>query len=176
MSYLYVFDPIIRNAFLKNLETELQKSFLSLMKPIICLKQPLTSQAAAYRFLVKQAELEANKFGNKEVEAFAHFFRIEVEKLTDHINREKIISPNEIIESYSKKRKHRDPREFFERMCEVGNAIKKSLLAEGKNPRSYIHAMGDFMLKWLDTADDDSYINVASRYLTKKKTKRQSWK
>ena len=56
-------------------------------------------------------------------------------------------------------------------MSEAGNAIKKRLLAEGKNPRSYVHSMGDFLLRWLDTADDDSFINVASCYLNRERNK-----
>ena len=49
--------------------------------------------------------------------------------------------------------------------------LRKVCLAEGKNPRSYIHAMGDFLLKWVDTLGDNSFINVASRYLNKEKNK-----
>jgi DNA excision repair protein ERCC-2 len=56
-------------------------------------------------------------------------------------------------------------------MCEAGNAIKKRLLAEGKNPRSYVHSMGDFLLRWMETADDDSFINVASSYLSREKNR-----
>ena len=65
----------------------------------------------------------------------------------------------------------KDPRVFFDSLRDAGAAIKKSLLAQGKNPRSYIHAMSEFLLKWLDTLGDDSYISVASRYLNKEKTK-----
>ena len=107
---------------------------------------------------MKQAEVEANRFGNKELRAFAHFFKEEVEKLTDGVSRRRIISPRrDIIEIIQKHGSIDDPKEFFERMHEAGNAIKKSLLAEGKNPRSYIHAMGEFLLKWLETVGDDSY-------------------
>jgi DNA excision repair protein ERCC-2 len=56
-------------------------------------------------------------------------------------------------------------------MHNEGGAIKKTLLAEGKNPRSYIHAMGEFLLKWHDTIDDDAFINVASHYFTKENNK-----
>jgi len=56
-------------------------------------------------------------------------------------------------------------------MHEAGVAIKKSLLAEGKNPRSYVHAMSEFLLKWNDTLEDDSFINVASRYFNKENNK-----
>ena len=56
-------------------------------------------------------------------------------------------------------------------MHEAGAAIKKSLLAEGKNPRSYVHSMSEFLLKWNDTLDDGSFINVASRYFNKENNK-----
>jgi len=122
-------------------------------------------------FVMKQAELEANRFGYKDIENFAQFFRAEVEKLTDQVYREEIISPDRIIEIIQKQGNVSNPREFFEHLHEVGSAIKKRLLAEGKNPRSYVHAMGDFLLKWLETLGDNSYINVASRYLNKEKNK-----
>src|SRR5208283_707822 len=64
-----------------------------------------------------------------------------------------------------------DPNMFFSGMCEAGGAIKKRLLAEDKNPRSWIHSMGDFLLSWLETADDPAYIHVASGYLNREKNR-----
>ena len=172
LSYLYVFEPNIRNAFLKNLEQELSKIILIVDEahnlPETAIDISSTSLSS---FAVKQAESEANKFGNKEVERFAHFFKDTIESLTDGVSREKIISPNETIESIKKTAGIDDPKGFFERTCEAGTAIKKRLLAEGKNPRSYVHSMGDFLLRWLETADDDSFINVASCYLNRERNK-----
>ena len=85
--------------------------------------------------------------------------------------REEIISPDRIIEIIQKQGNISNPREFFENVHEAGAAIRKSLLAEGKNPRSYVNAMGEFLLKFLDTIGDNSFINVASRYLNKEKNK-----
>ncbi|MGA3059995.1 MAG: helicase C-terminal domain-containing protein [Candidatus Bathyarchaeia archaeon] len=172
LSYLYVFDPNIRNAFLKNLEQELSKIILIVDEAHNLPETAIDiSSSSLSSFAVKQAESEANKFGNKEVERFAHFFKNTVESLTEGVSREKIISPNEIIESFEKSGVIDDTKGFFERMCEAGNAIKKSLLAEGKNPRSYVHSMGDFLLRWLETAEDDSFIHVASCYLNRERNK-----
>jgi DNA excision repair protein ERCC-2 len=172
LSYLYVFDPVIRNAFLKNIETELQKIILIVDEAHNLPETAIDiSGSALSLFVMKQAELEAKRFGNKDIEAFAEFFRNEVEKLTNHVYREEIISPDRIIEIIQKHGKIKDPREFFENMHDAGAAIKKSLLAEGKNPRSYVHAMSEFLLKWIDTLGDSSFINVASRYLNKEKNK-----
>ncbi len=172
LSYLYVFDPEIRAAFLKNLETELQKIILIVDEAHNLPETAIDiSSSTLSLFVMKQAELEANRFNNRDIEDFAHFFRIEVEKLTDKINREQIISSDCIIEIIQKQGNITDTKEFFEQFHEVGNSVRKSLLAEGKNPRSYIHAMGEFMLKWLETLGDASFINVASRYFNKENNK-----
>ena len=172
LSYLYVFEPQIRQAFLKSMETELSKIILVVDEAHNLPETAIDiSGSTLSLFVMRQAELEAAKFGNKDVEAFALFFRMEVEKLTDHVFKEEIIPPERILGIIQNHGNIRNPREFFDQMHNAGAAIKKSLLAEGKNPRSYIHAMSEFMIKWLDTLGDDSYINVASRYLNKDKNK-----
>jgi DNA excision repair protein ERCC-2 len=172
LSYLYVFDPAIRTAFMKGLETELGKIILIVDEAHNLPETAIDiSSSSLSLFVMKQAELEANRFHNKDAEAFAQFFRTEVEKLLEHVNREEIISPESIIEIIEKQGNIKDPREFFEQLHDAGGAIRKTLLAEGKNPRSCIHAMSEFLLKWFDTVGDDSYIHVASSYLNKEKNR-----
>ena len=171
LSYLYVFDPNIRMVFMKNLETEMSKVILIVDEAHNLPETAIDiSSSSLSSFAVKQAELEANKFGNTEVEKFAHSFKETIDKLTEDVTREKIVSPTEVIEDIEKSGIE-NPKEFFEGMCEAGNAIKRRLLAEGKNPRSYVHSMGDFLLRWMETADDDSYVNVASSYLSREKNR-----
>jgi DNA excision repair protein ERCC-2 len=122
-------------------------------------------------FVLKQAELEAKKYENKEIEVFVNFFRNEIEKLTEKINREEVISPESIIEIIQKQGGIANPRYFFEHLHEVGSSIRRSLLAEGKNPRSYIHGMSEFLLRWLETLGDESFVHVASRYTTRENVK-----
>jgi len=172
LSYLYVFDPQIRNAFLKNLETDLQKIILIVDEAHNLPETAIDiSGSDLSLFVMKAAEMEAERFGNKDIEEFAHFFRNEVEKITDKISREQIIQADSIIEIIQKQGNISRPREFFEHMHEVGGSIKKNLLAEGKNPRSYVHSMSEFLLKWYNTMNNDSYINVASRYFNRENNK-----
>jgi len=172
LSYLYVFDPVIRTAFLKNLETELGKIILVVDEAHNLPETAIDiSSSTLSLFVMRQAEIEANRFGHKDIEEFAHFFRVEVEKLTDSINREQIISPDCILEIIQKQGNVAKPKEFFEHLHDTGGAIKKSLLAEGKNPRSYVHAMGEFLIKWQETSGDSSFINIASRYYNKENNK-----
>ncbi len=171
LSYLYVFDPQIRNAFLKNLETELGKIILIVDEAHNLPETAIDiSSVSLSLFVMKQAELEANRFHNKDAESFALFFREEVEKLIEHVSREEIIPPQDIIKIIEKQG-IKNPREFFEQLHDAGAAIRKTLLAEGKNPRSYIHAMSEFLLKCVDTVGDDSYITVASCYMNKERNR-----
>ena len=172
LSYLYVFDPQIRNAFLKNLETDLGKIILIVDEAHNLPETAVDiSSSSLSLFVMKQAESEAKHFGKKDIEEFVSFFRDEVEKITDKVSKEEIISPDSLIEIIQKQGNIANPEKFFEHMHDEGGAIKKTLLAEGKNPRSYVHAMGEFLLKWHDTVDDDSFINVASHYFTKENNK-----
>jgi DNA excision repair protein ERCC-2 len=171
LSYLYAFDPVIRTAFLKHINVDLSKVILVVDEAHNLPETAIDiSSSNLSLFVLRQAELEANHYGNKDIEEFAHFFREEVEKITEKINREEIISPDRIIEIIEKQGIS-NPRSFFEHIHEVGAGIKRNLLAEGKNPRSYVHSMSDFLLRWLETCDDSSYINVASRYYTEKNQK-----
>ena len=172
LSYLYVFDPVIRTAFLKNLDSHLQKIMLIVDEAHNLPETAIDiSSRSLSLFIIKQAELEAKKYENKEIEAFARFFRNEIEKMTENINREKIISPESLIEIVQKQGSIANPRDFFEQLHEVGSSIRRNLLAEGKYPRSYIHGMSEFLLRWLETLGDESFVNVASSRVTREKVK-----
>jgi len=172
LSYLYAFDPAIRTAFLKNINTDLSKIILIVDEAHNLPETAIDiSSNSLSLFVMRQAEVEANNYGNKDIEEFAHFFREEVEKLAEKIHKEEIINPDTIIDIIQKHGGISNTRSFFEHMHEAGAGIKRSLLAEGKNPRSYVHSMAEFLLRWLETCDDSSYINVASRYFTEKNQK-----
>ncbi|MGB9841343.1 MAG: helicase C-terminal domain-containing protein [Candidatus Bathyarchaeales archaeon] len=172
LSYLYVFDPVIRTAFFKNLDSQLQKTILIVDEAHNLPETAIDIASSSLSlFVLKQAELEAARYENKDVAAFVNFFRKEIEKMTEKIRHEEIISPEALIEIIQKEGSVSNPRDFFEHMHEVGSSIRRSLLAEGKNPRSYIHGMSEFLLRWLETLGDDSYINVASRYTTRENVK-----
>ena len=172
LSYLYVFDPVIRTAFLKNLDSQLQKTILIVDEAHNLPETAIDIASSSLSlFVIKQAELEAKKYENKEIEDFANFFRKEIDKITENVNREEIISPESIIAIIQKQGSIANPRDYFEQLHEVGSSIRRNLLAEGKPPRSYINGMSEFLLRWLDTLGDESFVNVASRYITRENAK-----
>ncbi|MDR2203821.1 MAG: DEAD/DEAH box helicase family protein [Nitrososphaerota archaeon] len=168
LSYLYAFDPMIQTAFLKHINTDLSKTILIVDEAHNLPETAVDiSSNSLSLFVLRQAEMEANNYGNKDIEQFIHYFRNEIDQLTANINREEIINPDKIIDII-KKGGIPKPRNFFEHMHETGIGIRRTLLAEGKNPRSYINSTSDFLLQWLETCDSASYINIASRYYTEK--------
>ncbi|MCW4053511.1 MAG: ATP-dependent DNA helicase [Candidatus Bathyarchaeota archaeon] len=172
LSYLYVFNPVIRVAFLKNLQSNLQKIILIVDEAHNLPETAIDiSSSNLSLFVIRQAELEAKKYENKEIEDFTRFFRTEIEKLTGNIHREQIIPAESIIEILQKHGNIANPRDFFEQLHEIGSSIRRNLLAEGKYPRSYIHGMSEFLLRWLETLHDGSFIHVASSYFTREKVK-----
>ena len=168
LSYLYVFDPVIRVSFMKHLDSYFQKVILVVDEahnlPDTAIEIASSSLSL---FVLKQAEAEARKYEHEDIASFAKLMREEVETLTAGIAKEAIIAPETILEVVKKQREISNPRDFFEHAHEVGSLIKRSLLAEGKNPRSYIHGMSEFLLRWLETLCNESYVNVASRYVTR---------
>jgi DNA excision repair protein ERCC-2 len=168
MSYLYVFDPAIRAHFLKNLDSHFQKVILIVDEahnlPDTAIE---ISSSSLSLFVLKQAELEASKFEHHDIESFAKLLRDEIERITANISKETVVPPDTIIEIIKKQGNIANPRDFFEHAHEVGSHIKRNLLAEGKYPRSYIHGMSEFLLRWLETMGDPSFINIASKYKTR---------
>jgi len=170
LSYLYVFDPVIRTMFMKHMDSHFQKIVLVVDEahnlPDTAIEIASVSLSL---YVLKQAEAEARKYEHEDLASFASLMRNELEKITEGIQKEAIVRPETIMEIVKKHERISNPREFFEHAHEVGSQIKRSLLAEGKNPRSYIHGMSEFLLRWLETLGDESYINVASKYVTREK-------
>jgi DNA excision repair protein ERCC-2 len=168
LSYLYVFDPVIRNAFLRSLETPLTKTILIIDEahnlPETAVDIASTSLSL---FTLKQAESEAKKLKHKDIADFAKIVRNEIEDMVEKIPKQALVSPDFLTELVQKQAGIDEPQTFFEHLHDTGVQIRRSLLTEGKYPRSFIHGMGYFMLRWLETAEDESFINVISKYASR---------
>ena len=170
LSYLYVFDPVIRTAFLKSLESQLKKIILIVDEAHNLPETAINiSSRSLSLFVLKQAELEAKKFGNNDIAFFANFLRNEIEEFAVNIKGEQVIQPRILLEMLQKHGNIANPVAFFNELHEVGSKIKRVLLSDGKNPRSYIHGMSEFLINWLNTMGDESFINTISTYLTREK-------
>jgi DNA excision repair protein ERCC-2 len=167
LSYLYVFDPDIRNAFLKNLGVQMNKIILIVDEAHNLPDTAVDiSSSNLSLFMMRQAELEAKKYGYDDAEAFAKLLYEETEKRAANVRKEEQIS-KQFLDEVREKAGVIAPRSFYQHLNEIGNSVKKSLLSEGKHPRSYINSLSEFLLRWSETAGDEAYINVISKYFTR---------
>jgi len=169
LSYLYIFDPVIRNVFVKNLNTPMNKIILIVDEAHNLPETAIEIASSSLSiFAIRQAELEAKSFNYKDIASFANLVRNEIEKTALKIEKEALVSPEYLTELVQEKAGIDEPLTFFEHLHNIGGSIKRSLLAEGKFPRSYVHGVGEFLLRWLETAEDQSFVNVMSRYMSRK--------
>ena len=169
LSYLYVFDPSIRDAFLKSLGTPLNKIILIVDEAH---NLPETAVDIASRTLtlytVKHAEEEAKLHKHKEIAAFARILRNEIERAAEKVQKETLVRPQSLVGAVQQKSGIDNPKKFLEQIFSAGAAIRRNSLIEGRYPRSFIHMLGDFMLKWLETSEDESFIHSLCKYKSKR--------
>lgn len=168
LSYMYVFDPTVRGAFLKHLDKPMDKVILVIDEahnlPETAVE--IASDSLTF-FAVRQAQLEAERFRRRDVADFVSKFRVLIERTSAHVDKESYVPPQSLIEELTKATEVGDPQAFLEEMHETGSLIKQQLLTQGKYPRSYIHRVGEFLLRWIETAGDVAYTHVLSRYMAK---------
>lgn len=168
LSYLYVFHPGIRAAFFKKTEKPMRRSIL-----VVDEAHNLPNAAVEIAsdrlslFTIRQAEREAEKFGYKDIEAFCGDLRRMVNGMASRVHEESHVPPDMFLQLLRRKANVDEFQTFFEHLHENGMAVRSSLLARGEYPRSYIHRLGEFLLKWLETVDDISFTHVLNRYRSK---------
>jgi DNA excision repair protein ERCC-2 len=168
LSYLYVFDPAIRSAFLQRLEKPLKQIVLivdeahNLPGTAIEIASDRLSQ-----FVIRQAEQEARKYNFPDIAAFSRQLNSLVGQLTARVEEEAHLLPELFLDALRRRADVDAPLTFFEHLHSAGHVIKRSLLQQGKSPRSHIHRVGEFLSKWLETADDASFTHILSRYVTR---------
>jgi len=168
LSYLYVFDPSIRSAFLKSLETPLRKLILVVDEahnlPETAIE--IGSETLSL-FTIRQAEREAKEYDYEDLAVFCGKLRRILQQTARGFQKEAYVSPETLIEIIRTEADVDNPVTFFDTMHSVGSTIRKSLLSKGKYPRSYIHRVGEFFLKWLETAEDAAYAHLLGTYKTR---------
>jgi len=168
LSYLYVFDPIIRSLFFKKLETPMEKLIL-----IIDEAHNLPDTAIEIAsdelslFTIKQGEREAKEQEYEDVAIFCKKLYKIVEKIAESVKDEAQLPPKFFLDLLKTKAEVDSPLTFFEELLSLGEIIRHNLLAKGKYPRSYIRRIGEFLLKWMETSEEQSFTHIISKYRTK---------
>ena len=162
LSYLYVFDPWILEVFVPDLGTPPSKMVLVQDEAHNVPATALDSASDSLTIrLVRQATREASTGPYKDGTSF-EFCKAFTKELLDissslRDHDEKLLDPEEIIESSVKAAGFDSADRILHHMLEHGTKIRKGLLKAGKFPRSAIHRVSEFLLRWLRCAGRDDY-------------------
>jgi len=162
LSYLYVFDPWILDVFIPELGTPPSKMILVQDEAHNVPATALDSASDSLTVrVVRQATREVSDGPYKDTTSF-EFCRALTRKMLEFTgtmkeNEEKIVNPQEIIDSVVSIAGLDSVDRVLHHMKEHGAEIKKSLLKAGKFPRSSIHRVGDFLLDWIRCSQKEDF-------------------
>ena len=168
LSYLYIFDPLIRSVFFKKLETPMER-FILIVDEAHNLPDTAIEIASdeLSLFTIRQGEREAKEQGYEDAAVFCKKLHKIVERIAESVKDEAQLPPKFLLDLLKTKADVSQPLTFFEELLSLGEIIRHNLLAKGKYPRSYIRRIAEFLIKWMGTSEDPSFTHVISKYQTK---------
>lgn len=160
LSYLYVFDPWILEVFIPDLETPPSKMVLVQDEAH---NVPATALDSASDSLtigtIRQALREATTYNDEPSKDFSRALAKTILELSSDMKQveEKPVDPREIVESIIKIAQLEHQPQILAHMKDLGTKIRRGLLKAGKFPRSSIHRVSEFLVKWLRCAERKDY-------------------
>ncbi|RMF91084.1 MAG: ATP-dependent DNA helicase [Methanobacteriota archaeon] len=148
-SYLYVFDPGIRSAFLRALDSSLSmEDFILVLDEAHNLPRLAADIAGNVltEFAVSRALKEVDDHGVPDAEGLLERLRefmVQSEGIEMRLRKEALLDRLGI-----------EPGEV-ERLVDTGEEIRRRRLAEGKRPVSYLHSCASFLAQWMDANEEE---------------------
>lgn len=161
LSYIYLLNELVRESFVSNFTKPLSE-FIVVFDEAHNLPS-IASEVASRRlsrFTIKQAERESTKYGYDEIALFCKRLSQVVDG--EEFDGERQISPMDFVDRLGVEGR----LDFFNHLVDVGRGIVRRRLSDGKYRRSYMRFVGEFLLRWIETANDDDYIHLLSDYET----------
>jgi DNA excision repair protein ERCC-2 len=160
LSYLYVFDPWILEVFIPDLDTPPSNMVLVQDEAH---NVPATALDSASDSLtigtIRQALREATTYNDEPSKDFSRALAKTILELSSDMKQveEKSVDPRKIVESTIKIAQLEHQPQILAHMKDLGNKIRRGLLKTGKFPRSSIHRVSEFLVKWLRCAERKDY-------------------
>ncbi|MBD3229029.1 MAG: hypothetical protein GF329_12640, partial [Candidatus Lokiarchaeota archaeon] len=167
-NYQWILNPFIRNSFLETLDTSLKDIILVIDEAHNI--PDVATEIASFRltkFGVKAFIDEVIEFNQKQYLPFGKRVLEIFNKFIDKNFEERAIIPDYIIKNL--RLECNISIQFFEKMIEKGEDIRKIKLKRKKTPSSSIFSMGVFWLNWLTKMKKESYFFSATKYFTRTK-------
>nr|MDO8134282.1 ATP-dependent DNA helicase [Candidatus Njordarchaeum guaymaensis] len=173
MSYNYLFHDEIRHTIIKSFERPLS-SYILVLDEAHNLPDIAVSLAGdrISTSTFKRAESEAGQFKFSSARRFIASTRRVIEDIQQNIAGGEVALPAPILLKRIAEDHGMEPNRLesvLGSLHECGESIKLSLLERGRPPRSSIHRVASFLIKWLETSARENYVHV----LTKRKSGRR---
>lgn len=177
LSYLYIFDPSIRDTFLRYIERPLHECIL-IFDEAHNLPEIATEIASdsLSQYSIKAVIKESKNWNSKIIEQFGKALNSVLEQNLKNIqkdNDETFIEPSEFLKQVEKKLGLTLDGMFFNKMNKAGEVIQKQLLKMGKHPRSFVKRTSEFMTKWIETSDRIDFVHLLKKYKSSGKVNAQ---
>jgi DNA excision repair protein ERCC-2 len=166
LSYNYLFHDEIRQNLLRSSGHPLS-SYVLVMDEAHNLPDVAVNVASVRisSSTLRRAEVEAKKFGLSDAYGFVGGVRRAVEGLGE-ITQEEVALPGSVLMKHIADQEGvgSDKLEkLLMKLHQHGESIKKSLLESGKLPKSNVHRVSSFLLKWLETSSKPDYVHILAR-------------
>ena len=168
LSYLYVFDPWIMETFMPELETPLSKMVLVQDEAHNVPSTALSSASDSLTIgTIRQAMREATTYNDSISKDFSRGLAKWILDQTVGMAEtdEKGIDPQTVFDQVFQISGLDPETDVLVHMRDLGISIRRGLLKAGKFPRSFIHRVADFMMRWANCIgrDDYTFILASSR-------------
>jgi len=160
LSYLYVFDPWILEVFVPDLDTPPSRMVLVQDEAHNVPATALDSASdSLYIGAIRQALREATTYNDEPSKDFTRALAKTVLELSADMKQveEKSVNPREIVESTIRVAQLTHQLQILSHMKDLGGKIRRGLLKAGKFPRSSIHRVSEFLVRWLRCAEREDY-------------------
>jgi DNA excision repair protein ERCC-2 len=167
LNYNYLFHDEIRETLLRNTGHPLS-SYILIMDEAHNLPDVAINIASdkISTLTLQHAESEAKKYGLSDAARFVSSVRSVTEKLQDQITEEEVALPGSSLVKQISVQEDMKPNkidEMLKKLLQYGQSIKKSLVESEKLPKSNIHRVASFLLKWIETSSKPNYVHILTR-------------
>jgi len=164
LSYIYLFEPNVRGSFFRYFARSMSDAIIVLDEAhnLPDFAAGLASDQLSLSS-IQQAEQELRKHGYPESAVLCRALKTIIQRIVEQVEEELSVPPNILLRTLRSELGREDLLALFVEMYAVGESIRRRLLSAGKYPRSYAHRVSEFMLKWLETADDQAFTHIISK-------------
>lgn len=165
-SYLYMFDPGIRDSFLDQLGVDLIDIILIIDEAHNLPETSVNvSSDEISTFAFPRAMREAKNEGRNDFVQFLEVTNDFLIGMSKHLKlyEEKAVDAGRILDGLEEQSQLELDGDFFLEMMEIGDQIRQKLARRGKEPRSSVGRIGEFFFNWYQSLGHSEFVHSTEK-------------